>query len=374
MTLTRAATLSNNNNKKKKTLTLLPPQPLEQPCRLPQQQSTQPQEGISSASGGGSRQQGMKKVSFETKKYMALGLQKEWKAKLHRHYKQYASAPDLARETPTPKKIFGTRRTLEEWRYLVDTLHTNEQYQKGENPTYISNWNNMHILKGKSMWINEAAEIKGKKMNEEYEKAKQQVAESSGTPLDQVTLPIPQQLEIMIVELGVAKGKRIRGLCSSLRMESSHSGGVASSFATEQKVEELEGTIGELKGTVSELQGIVGKLLDVIEWMRTHDGRLPSHLGVLSQHVGDSPCDDDQGKTPPFCATTTSSSTTPWIFDSGATSHIAPPCGLCITTPLNSSVNLHDGSDAKINGLGSSSLGPNLFVDEVLCVPYFVKN
>ena len=132
-------------------------------------------------------------------------------------------------------------------------------------------------------------------MNEEYEKAKQQVAESSGTPLDQVTLPIPQQLEIMIVELGVAKGKRIRGLCSSLRMESSHSGGVASSFATEQKVEELEGTVGELKGTVSELQGIVGKLLDVIEWMRTHDGPLPSHLGVLSQHVGDSPCDDDQG-------------------------------------------------------------------------------
>ncbi|CAL8993025.1 unnamed protein product [Prunus brigantina] len=133
---------------------------------------------------------------------------KEWKAKLHRHYKQYASDLDLARETPTPEKIFGTRRTLEEWHYLVDTLCTNEQYQKGENPTYISNWNNMHILKGKSMWINEAAEIKGK-MNEEYEKAKQQVAESSGTPLDQVTLPIPQQLDIMIVELGVAKGKRI---------------------------------------------------------------------------------------------------------------------------------------------------------------------
>ncbi|KAI5314530.1 hypothetical protein L3X38_043706 [Prunus dulcis] len=99
----------------------------------------------------------------------------------------------------------------------------------------------------------------------------------------------------MIVELGVAKGKRIRGLGSSLRMESSHSGGVASSFATEQKVEELEGTVGELKGTVSELQGIVGKLLDVIEWMRTHDGPLPSHLCVLYQHVGDSPCDDDQG-------------------------------------------------------------------------------
>ncbi|CAB4290519.1 unnamed protein product [Prunus armeniaca] len=83
---------------------------------------------------------GMKKVSLEMKKDMALGLQfmfdhmhstyKEWKAKLHRHYKQYASNPDLARETPSPENIFGTRRTLEEWHYLVDTLYTNEQYQK----------------------------------------------------------------------------------------------------------------------------------------------------------------------------------------------------------------------------------------------------
>ncbi|CAL9005151.1 unnamed protein product [Prunus brigantina] len=297
---------------------------------------------------------GMKKVSLEMKKDMALGLQfmfdvdltdpdiwkfindhmhstyKEWKAKLHRHYKQYASDPALARETPPPEKIFGTRRTLEEWHYLVDTLYTNEQYQKrcktnaenrkkkefdhtggsrpflkhmeaarekDENPTYICNWNNMHMLKGKSIWINEAAEIKGKKMNEEYEKAKQQVAESSGTPLDQVTLPIPQQLEIMTVELGVAKGKRIRGLGSSLRVESLHSGGFASSCATEQKVEELQSTVGELKGTVSELQGTVGKLLDVIEWMRTHDGPLPSHLVAPSQHVGDSPCHDDQGNS-----------------------------------------------------------------------------
>jgi len=131
-------------------------------------------------------------------------------------------------------------------------------------------------------------------MNEEYEKAKQQVVESSGTLLDQVTLPIPQQLEIMTAELGVAKGKRIRGLGSSLRVESSHSGRVASSLATERKVEELEGTVGELKGTVSELQGTVGKLLDVIEWMRTHVGPLPSHLGVPSQYVGHSPSDNDQ--------------------------------------------------------------------------------
>ncbi|PQQ05302.1 uncharacterized protein Pyn_24349 [Prunus yedoensis var. nudiflora] len=71
----------------------------------------------------------------------------------------------------------------------------------------------------------------------------------------------------MTVELGVAKGKRIRGLGSSLRVESSHSGGVASSFATQQKVEELQGTVGELKGT----------------WMRTHDGPLPSHIGVPSR-------------------------------------------------------------------------------------------
>ncbi|KAL6269414.1 hypothetical protein ACE6H2_026325 [Prunus campanulata] len=45
-------------------------------------------------------------------------------------------------------------------------------------------------------------------------------------------------------------GKRIRGLASSLRVESLHSGRVASSFATEKKVEELQGTVGELKGTV----------------------------------------------------------------------------------------------------------------------------
>ncbi|KAI5311712.1 hypothetical protein L3X38_040885 [Prunus dulcis] len=101
--------------------------------------------------------------------------------------------------------------------------------QKGENPTYISNWNNMHMLKGKSMWINEAAEIKGSK-------------------------------------------RIIRGLGSSLQVESLHSGGFASSCATKQKVEELQSTIDELKGTVSELQGTMGKLLDVIEWMRTHDG------------------------------------------------------------------------------------------------------
>ncbi|XP_021834024.1 uncharacterized protein LOC110773810 isoform X2 [Prunus avium] len=110
----------------------------------------------------------------------------------------------------------------------------------------------MSMCKDKSLSINEAAEIKGK-MYEEYKKAKQQVAESLGTPLDQIALPIPQQLEIMTAELGVAKGKRIRGLGSSLRVESSHSGRVASSFATEKKVEELQGTVGELKGIVCEL-------------------------------------------------------------------------------------------------------------------------
>ncbi|CAL8136226.1 unnamed protein product [Prunus armeniaca] len=332
MTLTRAATLSNNNNKKK-TSTLLPPQPLEQPCQLPQQQSTQPQQGTSSASGGGSHQQdegthtqtssqrkntrgrtvgagtcdvvkkrkslipirmdpsqklvatieaqklfvseiglmtrnkaplnvlGMKKVSLEMKKDMALGLQKRCKTNAENRKKKEFDHTG------------GSRPFLK---------HMEAAREKGENPTYIINWNNMHMLKGKSMWINEAAEIKGKKMNEEYEKAKQQVAESSGTPLDQVSLPIPQQLEIMTGELGVAKGKRIRGLGSSLRVESSHSCGFASSCATEQKVEELQSTVGELKGTLSELQGTVGKLLDVIEWMRTHDGPLPSHLFVPS--------------------------------------------------------------------------------------------
>ncbi|CAL8176596.1 unnamed protein product [Prunus armeniaca] len=164
--------------------------------------------------------------------------------------------------------------------------------EKGENPTSLAigttciflrvrACGSMRLLKLKGflfvlLLLSGDAEkdlIRSKKMNEEYEKAKQQVAESSGTPLYQVTLPIPQQLEIMTVELGVAKGKRIRGLGSSLRVESSHSGGVASSFATEQKVEELQGTVGELKGTVS----------------------------VPSQHVGDSPCDDDQGNSGGSC-------------------------------------------------------------------------
>ncbi|CAL8105246.1 unnamed protein product [Prunus armeniaca] len=76
-------------------------------------------------------------------------------------------------------------------------------------------------------------------------------------------------------------------------------------------------------------------------------------------------------KIPSFCAFTGSSSTNPWIPDSEATNHIAPPSGLSVTTPLNSTVDLPDGSHAKISGLGSPSLGPNLSVDGVLCVPYF---
>ncbi|KAH0988824.1 hypothetical protein GBA52_000307 [Prunus armeniaca] len=68
-------------------------------------------------------------------------------------------------------------------------------------------------------------------------------------------------------------------------------------------------------------------------------------------------------KIPSFCAFTGSSSTNPWIPDSEATNHIAPPSGLSVTTPLNSTVDLPDGSHAKISGLGSPSLGPNLSVD-----------
>ncbi|CAL8105243.1 unnamed protein product [Prunus armeniaca] len=79
-------------------------------------------------------------------------------------------------------------------------------------------------------------------------------------------------------------------------------------------------------------------------------------------------------KIPSFCAFTGSSSTNPWIPDSEATNHIAPPSGLSVTTPLNSTVDLPDGSHAKISGLGSPSLGPNLSVDGVLCVPYFHVN
>ncbi|XP_021809573.1 uncharacterized protein LOC110753072 [Prunus avium] len=152
------------------------------------------------------------------------------------------------------------------------------------------------MYKDKAVWINEAAESKGKKMMEDYEKAKQELAESSRTELDHITVSKQQQLEIMTAELGVAKGRRIRGLGSNLRVESSRDRTTAtSSLATEQKVEELQGTVGELKGTVSELQGTVGKLLGVIEWMRTHVGALPPDMdmGVPPQHVGDPTYSDD---------------------------------------------------------------------------------
>ncbi|XP_021806648.1 uncharacterized protein LOC110750597 [Prunus avium] len=135
-----------------------------------------------------------------------------------------------------------------------------------------------------------------KKMMEDYEKAKQELAESSGIELDHITVSKQQQLEIMAAELGVARGRRIRGLGSNLRVESSRDRTTAtSSLATEQKVEELQGTVGELKGTVSELQGTVGKLLGVIEWMRTHVGALPPDMdmGVPPQHVGDPTYGDD---------------------------------------------------------------------------------
>ncbi|KAH0980811.1 hypothetical protein GBA52_007988 [Prunus armeniaca] len=80
------------------------------------------------------------------------------------------------------------------------------------------------------------------------------------------------------------------------------------------------------------------------------------------------------GKIPIFCALASSSSTHPWILDSGAINHIAPCSRLSITTLLNSTVDLPNGSHAKISGLGFSSLGPNLFVDGVLCVPSFHVN
>ncbi|PQQ04715.1 uncharacterized protein Pyn_22859 [Prunus yedoensis var. nudiflora] len=153
---------------------------------------------------------GMKKVSLESKEDMALGLQVLANKKLVAIY---------TREKKRKKKFDHTYMGSHSF-----LKHMEGVKEKGENPTYISYWNNMCMCKDKSLSINEAAEIKGKKMNEEYKKAKQQVAESLGTPLDQIALPIPQQLEIMTAELGVAKGKRIRGLGSSLRVESSHSG------------------------------------------------------------------------------------------------------------------------------------------------------
>ncbi|KAH0974467.1 hypothetical protein GBA52_016366 [Prunus armeniaca] len=74
---------------------------------------------------------------------------------------------------------------------------------------------------------------------------------------------------------------------------------------------------------------------------------------------------------PFFYAFTASSSTNPWILDSGAIDHISPPSRLSVTTSLNSTVDLPNGFHGKISGLSSLSLVPNLSVDEVLCVPSF---
>ena len=53
----------------------------------------------------------------------------------------------------------------------------------------------------------------------ELNKTKQQLAESEGTPLEDVIVPIPMQLDILAKELGTMKGKTIRGVGYGLKKD-----------------------------------------------------------------------------------------------------------------------------------------------------------
>lgn len=50
-------------------------------------------------------------------------------------------------------------------------------------------------------------------------KTKQQLAESEGTPLEDVIVPITMQLDILAKELGTMKGKTIRGVGYGLKKD-----------------------------------------------------------------------------------------------------------------------------------------------------------
>lgn len=54
---------------------------------------------------------------------------KEWKSKLHKHFKKFSPDIELARATPPHEELFGPTRKIEEWHWLIDNLYTNEQYQ-----------------------------------------------------------------------------------------------------------------------------------------------------------------------------------------------------------------------------------------------------
>lgn len=54
---------------------------------------------------------------------------KEWKCKLHKHFKKFSHDIELAKSTPPVEKVFGEGRTIDQWHWLIDKLYTDEQYQ-----------------------------------------------------------------------------------------------------------------------------------------------------------------------------------------------------------------------------------------------------
>ncbi|XP_040372907.1 uncharacterized protein LOC121048923 [Rosa chinensis] len=101
------------------------------------------------------------------------------------------------------------------------TKHMEAEEQKGKNVTFIENWCLMHQHRGNNggVWINKEAEKTGKKLTGEFIKTKQQLADSEGTPFEDVIVPIPVQLDILAKELGTMKGKTIRGVGYGLKKD-----------------------------------------------------------------------------------------------------------------------------------------------------------
>ncbi|PRQ50274.1 hypothetical protein RchiOBHm_Chr2g0131391 [Rosa chinensis] len=79
----------------------------------------------------------------------------------------------------------------------------------------------MHQHRGSNggVWINEEAEKTWKILIGELIKTKQQLVEFEGTPLEEVIVPIPMQLDILAKELGTMKGKTIRGVDYGLKKD-----------------------------------------------------------------------------------------------------------------------------------------------------------
>lgn len=87
-------------------------------------------------------------------------------------------------------------------------------------------------------------------------------------------------------------------------------------------------------------------------------------------------CANYAGISTPFCSSSTLQNSTSinWIIDSGATNHIASSISIASCVPISSQVSLPNGSHAKITGVGSTHILPNLHVKDVLCVPSFNMN